>query len=75
MTWKEIYEHDEFGMIEVSWHGSCPDRARLIAIQPDLWTPADEVADCLKWAKGTTGARRGNSPMRGGEPVEPAAPA
>ena len=74
MAWSEIYEHDEFGEIRVDWHGSCPDRSSLIAIQPDIWTPASEVADCLAWAKGTSGARRGNNNMRGDEPDAPADP-
>ena len=74
MSWSEFYEHEEFGEIQVIWHGLCPDRSSLIAIQPDLWTPAAEVDDCLKWAEGTFRARSGNSNMRGGEPEEPDAP-
>ena len=59
--WVEVYEHDEFGEIELTWDGQQPSRTHLIALQADLWTPAEEVDDCLEWAKGTSGARRGNT--------------
>ncbi len=52
MIWSEVYEHAEFGEIEIHWEGPDPGlRSFLIAIQPDLWVPAEEVADCIKWAR------------------------
>ena len=51
MIWSETYEHAEFGEIEVSWLGVAPDRSHLIAMQADLWTPAEEVAACIEWAR------------------------
>ena len=57
ITWSEVYEHDEFGEIEITWEG--PEsgvRSFLIAIQPDLWVPAEEVADCLRWARNVQGS-------------------
>ena len=50
MTWIETYEHESYGEIELTWAGSAPDRTRLIALQADLWTPQEEVDDCLRWA-------------------------
>jgi len=49
--WSEIYEHERFGTIEVTWNDQKPSRTHLIAIQADLWTPADEVAACVEWAR------------------------
>jgi len=46
-----VYEHDRFGEIKVVWEGDPPERAHLIAIQCDLWTPAEEVEACVKWAR------------------------
>ena len=59
MSWCEIYEHSEFGEIRVDWHGEVPDRSRLIAVQPDIFTPAAEVADCLEWIRGEQDRARG----------------
>jgi len=51
-TWVETYEHAEFGEIMVIWQGERDGlRSFLIAIQADLWTPPEEVDDCLKWAR------------------------
>jgi len=50
-VWSEVYEHAEFGEIQVSWLGAAPDRSRLIAMQADLWTPAEEVESCVRWAR------------------------
>ena len=51
-VWSETYEHAEFGEIEVTWLvDAVGRRTTLIAMQPDLWVPADEVADCLRWAR------------------------
>ena len=55
MMWHEEYEHEEFGEIIVCWMGKQPDRSHLIAIQCDLWTPAAEVAACIKWARNLHG--------------------
>jgi len=49
--WVEVYEHAKYGVINLCWHGEEPDRSRLIALQSDLWTPAEEIADCLEWAR------------------------
>ncbi len=49
--WSEVYEHEEFGEIEVTWNDDPPARTHLMAIQGDLWTPAEEVEDCVRWAQ------------------------
>ena len=49
--WSEVYEHAEFGEITVSWLGVASDRTHLIAIQSELWTPAEEVEDCVRWVR------------------------
>ena len=49
--WSEVYEHDTFGKIELTWHGEEPTRSHLIAMQSELWTPTEEVEDCLRWAR------------------------
>ena len=49
--WSETYEHAEFGEIKITWLGVAPSRTRLLAIEPDLWTPAAEVAACIEWAR------------------------
>ena len=49
--WCETYEHEEFGEIALSWLGAEGDRSSLIALQSDLWTPVEEVEDCLRWAR------------------------
>ena len=51
IEWSEVYEHAEFGEIEIVWSGRAPSRTHLIAIQSDLWTPDEEVADCERWAR------------------------
>ena len=51
MIWSEVYEHDRFGQIEVVWRGELGERSHLIAIQSDLWTPVEEVEDCIRWAR------------------------
>ena len=52
MFWSEVYEHAEFGTIKISWSGARFGlRSFLIAIEPELWTPAEEVADCIRWAR------------------------
>ena len=50
-VWCEVYEHIEFGEISLMWLGAWPDRSRLLSLQADLWTPFEEVEDCLKWAR------------------------
>ena len=45
----EIYEHDEFGSIELFWADEF--RSHLIAMQSEIFTSAEEVEDCLKWAR------------------------
>ena len=49
--WLEVYEHAQFGEIELMWLGREPDRSHLIAIQLEFWTPAEEVEDCLEWVR------------------------
>ena len=51
MIWSEVYEHPEEGEIEVIWSGSSPERTHLIAIQADLWTTEEAIADCFLWAR------------------------
>ena len=51
VTWEEIYEHDEFGTIVITWDGAEPDRYHMIAMQTEFWTPAEEVAACLLWVR------------------------
>ena len=64
-TWTEVYEHDRFGSIEVTWLDR--DRTHLIAIQSELWTPAEEIAACVEWARNL---HDGNM-TRGGEAAGP----
>ena len=49
--WFEIYQHEDFGEIVVTWNDRPGTRAHLTAIQGDLWTPAEELADCVRWAQ------------------------
>jgi len=49
--WTEVYEHEEFGEIAVTWHGQQPTRTHLIAIAPMLFVPAEEVEACVRWAQ------------------------
>ena len=51
MFWYEVYEHDEFGEIAITWDGEQGRRTHLVAIQADLWTPAEEVEACVRWAR------------------------
>ena len=59
--WIEVYEHEEFGEIQLTWLGEAPDRSSLIALQFDLWTLVDEVEDCLKWARSLQRCETGES--------------
>ena len=68
MMWSETYEHDDFGEIEVTWEGARSGlRSFLIAIAPEIWTPAEEVAACVEWARNL---HDGNM-TRGGDAVAP----
>ena len=49
--WTEEYEHDEFGSIAIPWDDEEPIRSHLVAMQSEFWTPAEEVEDCLRWAR------------------------
>ncbi len=50
-TWEEVYEHDQYGEISIVWKGGEPTRSHMIAMQSELWTPAEEVQACLKWVR------------------------
>ncbi len=72
MPWTETYEHEEFGEIAVTWFDERPERTHLIAIQADFWTPAEEIEDCLRWARSlqdddVTRAGDGDSQVREGD--------
>ena len=49
-SWTEIYEHQEFGSIELLWEGVRPERVRLLSLQSEFFTPAEEIEACLEWA-------------------------
>ena len=66
-----MYEHEDFGEIEVTWSGSRTGaRSFLIAIQADLWTPAEEVLACVEWARNL----QYEGMTRGGDAVKPRLP-
>jgi len=68
IMWSEVYEHEDFGTIEVSWLGEQKgERAHLVALQSDLWTPVEEVESCIRWARNL----QHEDVTRGGDAVRP----
>ena len=61
----EQYDHEEYGTITVVWDS--PMRTHLIAMEVDLFTPAEEIADCIRWAWDL----QHDASTRGGDAVKP----
>ena len=50
-TVSEVYEHDDYGSMVLTWLVGPGHERKLVAVQPGLFTPAEEVQALLDWAK------------------------